>query len=88
VADARVQDFHPAGHVSFASTHGAEPFKPIQILHPIAHGLLESTTSPAELRVRDAEGAGETIEQMLWPDHCVQGTHVCLRYAYGSRCAR
>lgn len=40
------QDWHPRGHVSFASTHGAAPF---------------STT-------RLAYG-----EQVLWPDHCIQG---------------
>lgn len=42
------QDWHPAGHVSFASTHsGKKPFETIQL------------------------GYGE---QVLWPDHCVQGT--------------
>lgn len=42
------QDWHPAGHVSFASRHaGRKPFDVIQL-----HGH----------------------EQVLWPDHCVQGT--------------
>ncbi len=41
------QDWHPAGHASFASTHGREPFTTTQL----AYG-----------------------EQVLWPDHCVQGT--------------
>jgi nicotinamidase/pyrazinamidase len=42
------QDWHPPGHISFASTHsGRKPF--------------EATTL--------AYG-----EQVLWPDHCVQGT--------------
>jgi len=41
------QDWHPAGHISFASTHGKVPFSTI--------GL-------------------EYGEQVLWPDHCVQGT--------------
>lgn len=42
------QDWHPAGHASFASSHaGRQPFE------------------TAEL----AYGA-----QVLWPDHCVQGT--------------
>ncbi|MEX0691777.1 MAG: nicotinamidase [Gemmatimonadales bacterium] len=42
------QDWHPPGHVSFASTHpGKRPFEQIDLYgHP----------------------------QMLWPDHCVQGT--------------
>jgi chorismate mutase/prephenate dehydrogenase len=42
------QDWHPAGHVSFASAHpGREPFDRV-----VLHGH----------------------EQVLWPDHCVQGT--------------
>ena len=41
------QDWHPADHKSFASSHGAAPF---------------STTAMAY------------GEQVLWPDHCVQGT--------------
>lgn len=43
------QDWHPAGHSSFASTHeGKAPF--------------ETTTMPYG-------------PQILWPDHCVQGTN-------------
>jgi len=42
------QDWHPAGHVSFASSHaGRAPFEMIRL---------------------------EYGEQVLWPDHCVQGT--------------
>ena len=41
------QDWHPPGHVSFASTHGREPFSRIEL----AYG-----------------------PQVLWPDHCVQGS--------------
>lgn len=42
------QDWHPPGHVSFASSHpGTEPFQTIEL-----YGRL----------------------QILWPDHCVQGT--------------
>ncbi|BBM71985.1 bifunctional nicotinamidase/pyrazinamidase [Rhodothermus marinus] len=42
------QDWHPAGHWSFASAHpGKKPFETIQL----SYG-----------------------EQVLWPDHCVQGT--------------
>jgi nicotinamidase/pyrazinamidase len=42
------QDWHPPGHLSFASTHpGAEPYQTIEVSY----------------------GA-----QLLWPDHCVQGT--------------
>ncbi|MGS2762523.1 bifunctional nicotinamidase/pyrazinamidase [Sinomicrobium sp. M5D2P9] len=42
------QDWHPEGHLSFASAHaGKEPFERI-----------------------DLDG----LEQVLWPDHCVQGS--------------
>lgn len=42
------QDWHPAGHASFASSHpGRQPFETIEL----AYG-----------------------QQVLWPDHCVQGT--------------
>lgn len=42
------QDWHPAGHISFASSHeGAAPFETIELYDH---------------------------EQILWPDHCVQGT--------------
>jgi len=41
------QDWHPAGHSSFASTHNAEPMS-----------LIEMPYGP----------------QVLWPDHCIQGT--------------
>lgn len=42
------QDWHPAGHLSFASSHpGREPFDTVAL---------------------------DYGEQVLWPDHCVQGT--------------
>ncbi|MEM9786041.1 MAG: bifunctional nicotinamidase/pyrazinamidase [Pseudomonadota bacterium] len=41
------QDWHPAGHSSFASTHNAEPMS-----------MTEMPYGP----------------QVLWPDHCIQGT--------------
>ncbi|MBK1624050.1 bifunctional nicotinamidase/pyrazinamidase [Afifella marina] len=42
------QDWHPAGHQSFASTHpGSDPFQTF---------------------------AAEYGEQVLWPEHCVQGS--------------
>ena len=42
------QDWHPAGHISFASSHpGKRPFETTRL----AYG-----------------------EQVLWPDHCIQGT--------------
>lgn len=46
---AATQDWHPPGHISFASVHeGKAPFDTIEL-----HGH----------------------EQVLWPDHCVQGSY-------------
>ncbi|KAB0680744.1 bifunctional nicotinamidase/pyrazinamidase [Aureimonas leprariae] len=41
------QDWHPAGHASFASAHGRAPFETIDL---------------------------DYGRQILWPDHCVQGS--------------
>jgi nicotinamidase/pyrazinamidase len=41
------QDWHTAGHASFASTHGKKPFESTKLKYG---------------------------NQVLWPDHCVQGT--------------
>jgi nicotinamidase/pyrazinamidase len=49
------QDWHPAGHASFASSHaGKAPFELVQL----SYG-----------------------DQVLWPDHCVQGTHDAALHA-------
>ena len=49
------QDWHPAGHSSFASSYGGKaPFETIEL----AYGT-----------------------QVLWPDHCVQGTHGAALHA-------
>jgi nicotinamidase/pyrazinamidase len=49
------QDWHPAGHASFASSHaGKKPYDLMQM----SYG-----------------------EQVLWPDHCVQGTHDAALHA-------
>jgi nicotinamidase/pyrazinamidase len=42
-----VRDWHPPGHISFASTHGKRIGETIQV---------------------------GNIEQILWPDHCIQDT--------------
>jgi nicotinamidase/pyrazinamidase len=54
------RDFHPAGHGSFASAHGGEYVPdPAGNARPVGVG--------------DVVLLGG-IEQVLWPDHCVQGT--------------
>jgi nicotinamidase/pyrazinamidase len=41
------QDWHPAGHISFASTHKKKPFEVMEMVYGT---------------------------QVMWPDHCIQGT--------------
>lgn len=49
------QDWHPPGHVSFASSHpGTSPFETVDL----AYG-----------------------KQVLWPDHCIQGSHGAALHA-------
>jgi nicotinamidase/pyrazinamidase len=52
------QDWHPAGHISFASSHP---------------GLKQNDIIELVLENRNQQGIG-VVEQVLWPDHCVQGT--------------
>lgn len=57
------RDSHPVGHVSFASTHGKQPFTSIQL------------PNPALLETRNPSSTEPTmLTQELWPDHCVAGT--------------
>lgn len=56
------QDYHPQGHISFASTHpGKKPFEDIIHLDNTTHQIVEAS-------------AKDTREQRLWPVHCLQGT--------------
>ncbi|KAF7982233.1 hypothetical protein HWV62_29442 [Athelia sp. TMB] len=56
------KDFHPPNHISFASNHeGKDVGHTITIYPPEADPQLDG----------DRERG---IEQMLWPDHCVQST--------------
>ncbi|KAL4066401.1 Isochorismatase-like protein [Scleroderma yunnanense] len=60
------KDFHPPEHITFASTHGRQPWDKITIY-------------PPEYLVRKNGGDVEDIErrglrQTLWPDYCIQGT--------------
>ncbi|KIK78512.1 hypothetical protein PAXRUDRAFT_834520 [Paxillus rubicundulus Ve08.2h10] len=61
------KDWHPRGHISFASTHqGKELFGKTTIYPP--EDLVQA-------KGQDTSAIGERgLEQVLWPDHCVQGT--------------
>lgn len=60
------KDFHPPGHISFATTHGKPLFETISIYPP--EDLVAQTGG--DVRTITEKGLAQT----LWPDHCVQGT--------------
>lgn len=61
------KDCHPPGHISFASTHPGKPLFGLTTIFPPEHLVVA--------RGQDADSIAERgLEQVLWPDHCVQGT--------------
>lgn len=60
------QDWHPAGHVSFASAHPG---------HAVGDVIELDTAGQPGGASASASAAAAPIPQMLWPDHCVQGSH-------------
>ena len=56
------KDWHPPNHTSFASQHdNVSPFTEIEFIHP-EKKLDPKTNQPI------------VMNQIVWPDHCVQGT--------------
>lgn len=62
------QDWHPRGHISFASTPPGGPvFSQVTLYYDLNSTLLGTAPPP--------DGTKYTkVVQTLWPDHCVQGT--------------
>lgn len=58
------RDAHPSDHISFASRHGREPFTSIEVEVPVPNEIKETS---------DFETCKATIQQELWPDHCIKG---------------
>ncbi|KIJ65860.1 hypothetical protein HYDPIDRAFT_87883 [Hydnomerulius pinastri MD-312] len=60
------KDWHPKGHISFASTHDKQTFEKITIYPP---------KRLVEAQGQDVSSIGDRgLEQVLWPDHCVENT--------------
>lgn len=57
------QDWHPRGHISFASSH------PGAALYDVVPVVLPERRDGRTGR----EAVPDAVEQTLWPDHCVQG---------------
>lgn len=61
------KDCHPSGHISFASAHpGKAPFG-LTIIYPPEHLVIAKGQDVKSIAQRG-------LEQVLWPDHCVQAT--------------
>lgn len=73
------QDAHPPDHVSFASTHGAEPFELRDIPHPFEAGRTLSQRLWPDHCVAGTPGAAldPTLQQAL--DTCGQPIHYVLK---------
>ncbi|MEW6041238.1 MAG: nicotinamidase [Elusimicrobiota bacterium] len=67
------QDWHPENHISFASTHNREPYEVIEIKNMRLPRPPHPNPLPQGEREFLALNA-EKLRQVLWPDHCVQGT--------------
>jgi nicotinamidase/pyrazinamidase len=63
------QDWHPAHHSSFASSHPGRKVNDIIVL-PVPQ---PESASPL-LETDPSEFTPAAIQQVLWPDHCVQGS--------------
>jgi hypothetical protein len=74
------QDWHPRGHISFASAHeGGKPYTKIQVP--------KRTTDPGFTGndVKEGDDDGETVDMFIWPDHCVRPPF--SRKPYLTRCS-
>ena len=61
------KDWHPSGHISFASTHPGKALFEKTTIYPPKHLVLAQGQAVESIAERG-------LEQILWPDHCVQGT--------------
>ncbi|KAF8420147.1 hypothetical protein L210DRAFT_3575134, partial [Boletus edulis BED1] len=61
------KDWHPRGHISFASTHPGKAFFELTTIHPPQHLAIANGQNAQWI-------AEHGLEQVLWPDHCIQGT--------------
>ncbi|KAF8551974.1 Isochorismatase hydrolase [Imleria badia] len=61
------KDWHPPGHISFASSHPGKPLFGLTTIFPPKHLVLAKGQDVSSIAERG-------LEQVLWPDHCVQGT--------------
>lgn len=64
------QDWHPPGHISFASAFpGAAPFSSVNLTYAPDGALLGVDGNATSAGANDT-----TISQVLWPEHCVANT--------------
>ncbi|KAG6381900.1 Isochorismatase-like protein [Boletus reticuloceps] len=72
------KDWHPPGHISFASTHPGKALFGLTTIHP-----------PQRLAIANGQNvqwiAEHGLEQVLWPDHCIQAR---LAHSSSTLCKR
>ncbi|KAI9574082.1 Isochorismatase-like protein [Boletus coccyginus] len=61
------KDWHPPGHISFASAHPGKTLFGLTTIFPPKHLLIAKGKDVGSI-------AEQGLEQVLWPDHCIQGT--------------
>lgn len=61
------KDWHPSGHISFASSHPGKALFGLTTIYPPKHLVVAKGQDVNSIAQRG-------LEQVLWPDHCVQGT--------------
>jgi len=61
------KDWHPRGHISFASSHPGRALFERTNIYPPKHLVTAQGQNVESI-------ADRGLEQVLWPDHCVQGT--------------
>eukprot|EP01119_Soliformovum_irregulare_P008798 TRINITY_DN21911_c0_g1_i1.p1 TRINITY_DN21911_c0_g1~~TRINITY_DN21911_c0_g1_i1.p1 ORF type:complete len:261 (-),score=2.43 TRINITY_DN21911_c0_g1_i1:153-935(-) len=66
------QDWHPKNHISFADMHpGHSVFQTVNLTFDSNNQLCQPAWNLNRSQTPQCQGATQTIEQTLWPRHCV-----------------
>lgn len=68
------QDWHPAGHSSFASTHERNPFERVWMKGGVIVGEIQTDTQGNPMDKPEHAPVQGALVQTLWTDHGVQNT--------------
>lgn len=70
------QDWHPPGHVSFSTAHRPSGLDVVELNYTVEGNLChhEDLYPGQTASCSSPEDVGYTVQQRLWPDHCVIGS--------------